>query len=208
MYNRFVCIAAAWRPWVVTGLVLFAIFLGQESVFAQGAGGAVDDGSGPLVYGVFAIAVVLVMLAAMLILIGVGIVIGGLAVILGCGLATAGVISTSILVGVLRKSPADGFRALFIQVGLAAGAVCGAGVVLLAAWLGSLSSLEAFSNMEISLEGLWGPALGALAGMLGGLLVAILFNIAWGRVGKFVALRLEAFAARRAAVRQTASITG
>ncbi|EEF57430.1 hypothetical protein [Pedosphaera parvula] len=86
-----------------------------------------------------------------------------------------GIISSSVFFGFLRRSPASGFRALFLQLGAIAGIACGIGAVWLVSWAAHAH---------------WNPAckilLGGTSGLLCGLLAALLFNFLWGRAATWL----------------------
>lgn len=138
------------------------------------------ESGGHLILGLMALFIGLVVCIAALILIGIGMVLGVVAVAIAGALIAVGAISTSVLVGFLSKSPASGLRTLFLFIGVAAGLPCGIAGTYLVIWLSS----------ELALANVWMPLLGGVCGMAGGLLVALLFNLAWGRAAKAAARRL------------------
>jgi hypothetical protein len=183
----------AYRGWIPVLAFLLALLLPDLLHAASPSAQEYEDESGGhLIIALFAIAIGLITIAVILVLIGIGLALGVAALAVGSILVAIGAVSTSVLFGVLRKSPAAGFRALFIQIGLAVGAVCGICVTLISSWIGQWSSAVGFSDLQVSLDGLWAPLLGAVGGMVGGLLVALLFNLAWGRLAKAAARRWEA----------------
>jgi hypothetical protein len=87
----------------------------------------------------------------------------------------AGIISSSIAIGVLRKSVAGGFQALFLQLGAIFGIIAGLGATHIAGQFR---------------EGMWDSplrwAVGAMLGFLFGIGAAWLFNFGWMRLAVFL----------------------
>lgn len=134
------------------------------------------DAGGPL----FLLALLTVWALVALFVFGLGI-IAGLALCAAIGLLIAlGILSTSALVALLRRNPADGLRVLFLQVSAVVGAVLG----IAAAWL-------APHVAELRLQVSSTIVIGALAGALCGAVLGGLFNYAWGRATTVIVKRFE-----------------
>jgi hypothetical protein len=114
-------------------------------------------------------------------LIGVGIVLGVVGVLLTAGLLAAGVLSSSVLIGVWRGRAQAGWRALFLQCGVLAGIPAG----MLCAWVG----MSLWQEMDGTLVTILG--IGALAGALSGLVIALFFDLIATRAHLWLAARLE-----------------
>lgn len=95
------------------------------------------------------------------------------------GLIAAGMVSASVVVGVLRRSVSMGFRALFLQIGGVLGLIMGA----LGAWLFILLA-------KLPMDSVRPWVIGPLAGVAFGLLAAWMFNFAWGRSVEWIARKL------------------
>jgi hypothetical protein len=106
---------------------------------------------------VFAAAVVVAIIAGLFAL-------AGASVLAGLGMA-----SSSILIGLFRRSAGDAFRAFFLQLGVIVGAGGGVSAAALGHWV-----------MGIDLVDPRPWAVGACAGMAGGFAAAWAFNRAWG----------------------------
>lgn len=105
----------------------------------------------------------LIFLVVALLLIGIGVAIG-IGLLLATGAAvTAGIVSTSVVCGVLRRRVTTGMRVFFYQASLVAG-VC-AGVTV--SWL-----VSAVWNLQLSPEGI------VLIGALSGASVGLVFGVA------------------------------
>ena len=142
----------------------------------------VDDDFSP---GLF----VLVMLALLVfvILVGVGIAIGLAIVALVAALVGLGIVSSSVVVGIVRRRPGDAFRALFLQLGAAVGIVAGVGVL----WL-------MVSLLDLALGLGWVILVGGLVGLASGLAIGLMFNFAWTRLLAWGVERFRAWKDRRA----------
>lgn len=123
----------------------------------------VDASPGLFFFAIFAIII-------MLVLIGVGLVLGVFACALAAAFIGLGVVSASAVYGVLKRSPASGFRALLLLSGALGGLVAGIGVAYIGAWI--------FTD---PIHHVATPVIGGLAGLTGGLVAAGLFNFACGR---------------------------
>lgn len=131
-----------------------------------------DFGPGALVIGMLLLALVC------LVLIGVGAVVAVVLLGILLLLLAVGIVSSSTVIGIANRRVSSGFKALFIQFGAFGGLIIG-GVVAMAAR--SLLSLPV---------GLWtATAVGAFAGILLGVGVAVLFNMTWGAVANWIVRR-------------------
>ncbi|HEX7860892.1 MAG TPA: hypothetical protein VF773_11230 [Verrucomicrobiae bacterium] len=123
---------------------------------------------------------VVVMLAACAFLVGAGLLAGIVAFALTGALTAFGIMSSSVVIGFIRRSPASGFRALVIQLGAVAGIPCGIGAMWLVSWLADSQSSTAFRLL-----------VGGVCGLSSGVAVALLFNFAWGRTSGWFLNRIE-----------------
>jgi hypothetical protein len=123
---------------------------------------------------------VVVMLAACAFLVGAGLVGGIVAFVLAGALTAFGIMSSSVVIGFIRRSPASGFRALFIQLGAVAGIPCGIGAMWLVSWLAHSQTSTAFRLL-----------VGSVCGLACGVSVALLFNFAWGKAAGWLLKRYE-----------------
>lgn len=92
----------------------------------------------------------------------------------------AGIVSSSIIVGILRRSGSAGFRALFIQLGAVAGMVGGAVATCGVTWISKASWHSPFRWVT-----------GVLLGLLFGVLFAWIFNKVWSRIAQALTKKLE-----------------
>lgn len=113
--------------------------------------------------------IVLLVLFVLLIVLGIGIVLGLIGCTVVAGMWAVGVLTLSTLIGLLTKRYTAAAQALVLQVGGAAGVVCGiaaAGVLLLL--------------IDVP-GGAWvAVGFGAVGGLIAGLVQAALFNLACG----------------------------
>ena len=123
----------------------------------------------------------LLVLAIMLVLIGVGLVLGAAAVALTFALVAAGVVSSSVMIGVWRGKAQAGLRAFLLQCGIFAGIPAG----MLCAWAATSLWEQINGTLVIVL------AAGGLAGALGGAVVALMFDFLAARVHGWLAARLD-----------------
>ncbi len=126
--------------------------------------------------GVFALCLLLVLLGlGLLVLIAGAACMGAASMMLA-----AGILSASLVVGILRRSFSAGFRALFIQVGALAGFVAGVGATACIIW-------AAKTGWDSSMRWIIGIALGALIGTLYGWCLGLV----WGRIAQALTRRVE-----------------
>lgn len=123
---------------------------------------------------------VLAMIVACLFLVGFGAVVCMVICALTGALAALGILSSSVAIAFLRRSPASGFRALFIQIGAAAGIPCGVGAMWLVTWL-----IDAQWSTTARL------VVGGGCGLGCGVVVALLFNLAWSRLARWLLGKYE-----------------
>lgn len=105
-------------------------------------------------------------LAVVLVLVGVGVVIAAVIVASLAALALAGVVSTSLLVGLYRRRVSSGLRMLGFQLGALGGAPAGVGLLWLIDHVRGGAALGTAGVIVV----------GALAGAAGGLLLVWLLD--------------------------------
>ena len=123
---------------------------------------------------------VLFMLGALLVGCVLALILGVVCIAIAAVLLATGIVSASLLVGVLRRSVSAGFRALFIQLGAVVGMAGGAIATSAFTWI-------AKASWDSPLR--W--AAGVTIGLLIGILVAWLFNKVWTRIVQQLARKLE-----------------
>ena len=113
-----------------------------------------------------------------LVLIGVGLAIGIAVLVVGAIiaaisaiLAAVGIVSSSVLAGIVHRRPGTAVKAMLIQFGALAGAVCGVFMTGLADFIFHLPLTKA--------QDFW---IGALGGVVGGAAVAILVLLIWSKI--------------------------
>jgi hypothetical protein len=119
----------------------------------------------------------------MLVLVGVGMVLGAVAVALTLALVTAGVVSSSVMIGVWRGKAQAGLRAFLLQLGVLGGVPAG----MLCAWVGTTLWKEVTLDHALIVT----LVAGGLAGAVGGLVVALMFDFVSGRVQRWLGARIE-----------------
>ena len=122
---------------------------------------------------------VIFMLIAFLVLCFLALLLGIFAALILAGFITAGIISASVMTAVLKRSVSSGFRALFLQIGGVLGLIAGAIGAMLFIWLAKIPSDSPQP---------W--IIGLMAGLVWGVLSALLFNFAWHRIVDWIAARL------------------
>jgi hypothetical protein len=131
----------------------------------------------------------LVFLVVALILIGVGIVLGLILCAVAAVLLAVGVVSSSVVVGLFRRSSLAGVRAFLLQCGILAGVPAG----ILCAWLAH-SFFEAYgSGWPIFLYGGFG-------GALGGIIIALMVAFVYRRLHTWAAAKLALVRGGRLAI--------
>lgn len=114
---------------------------------------------------------VLFMLAALAAGCAVALILGLIGLAIAAALLAAGIVSTALLVGVLRRSVSAGFRTLFILLGAVAGVAGGAMATSAFTWVTK-------ANWHSPLRWLAGVTVGLLMGIL----IAWLFNKGWTNI--------------------------
>lgn len=117
----------------------------------------------------FAPGMLFILLAALciaLILIGVGIVVAGIIAASVAVLAGLGIVSSAVLIGMLRRRFSSGLRAMHYQFCTVVAIPAGIGIL----WLGSYLTHSELSPRETL-------TIGSLAGACGGLAFAFLFDL-------------------------------
>ena len=121
----------------------------------------------------------LIFLVVALILIGVGIAVGLIACCTAAVLFGVGILSSSVVVGVITRRPSTGVRALLLQCALLAGIPAG----IICAWLAHYIFSAAGSGWLISLYG-------ALGGAVAGLIIALLLDFIFRRLHRWASAKL------------------
>jgi hypothetical protein len=117
-------------------------------------------------------------LVVALILIGVGIVIGLVACCIAAVLFAIGVLSSSVMVGILSRRPSAGFRAFLLQCAVISGIPAG----IACAWLGHYIYSAAGQGWLISLYG-------GLGGAIAGLVIALFLEFIFRRLHRWAAAK-------------------
>lgn len=123
----------------------------------------------------------ILLLAFCLILFGIGVVIAAVTVAAVAGLLALGVISSSFMIGVTRKDPSTGVKVFILQATALLGAAGGAGLAFLA---------KLFFEFRLTLA--QSLSLGTVSGLLAGLAVGIVVNLAWPRLIRYLRARMTA----------------
>jgi hypothetical protein len=121
----------------------------------------------------------LMFLVVALILIGVGIVVGVVACCVAAVLFAIGILSSSVVVGLLTRGPVAGVRAFLLQCAVLAGIPSG----ILCAWLAHSILSAAGPGWLISFYG-------ALGGAVAGLVIALLLDFLFRRLHRWASARL------------------
>jgi hypothetical protein len=124
---------------------------------------------------------VLFMILALLAGCCLALMIGAVCVAIFTIMLAAGIVSTSLLLGILGRSASAGFRALFIQLGALAGMAGGAIATSGVTWL-------THTNWNSPLR--W--VIGVVLGLSVGILFAWLFNQVWSRIAQKLSRKLAA----------------
>jgi hypothetical protein len=167
---------------LVSLLVIAALMIGVTPLLAEGTNTPDpippnDIGSPFLLILAFWL---LVMVVVFVLLLGIGLAVGIVLCALVGALTAFGILSTSVAIGFLRRSPASGLRALFLQLGAVVGVVCGIAASWLVSWL-------AHSHWGVVTRLL----VGGSCGLICGILVAGLFNLAWGKITAWILARFD-----------------
>ena len=121
----------------------------------------------------------LMFLVVALILIGVGIVVGVVACCVAAVLFAVGILSSSVVVGLLTRRPVAGIRAFLLQCAILAGIPSG----ILCAWLAHSILSAAGPGWLISFYG-------ALGGAAAGLVIALLLDFLFRRLHRWASAKL------------------
>ena len=157
------CLHSA-RPMKSLALILF--LLGAIAMTAAAATNTVvrampqDDGFSPaILFGL------LLCIAVFVVLIGIGVVVGFVALVCTAIFVMAGVISLSVLVGMVRRRFSAGLRALHYQVSALISLPAGIGVLWLGCWIFNYHMRHRYI-----------VAVGALIGILAGVAMAFIID--------------------------------
>jgi hypothetical protein len=120
----------------------------------------------------------LIFLVVALILIGVGIVVGFVACCIAAVLFAVGILSSSVVVGLLTRRPAAGFRAFVLQCAILGGIPSG----ILCAWLAHSILSAAGPGWLISLYG-------ALGGAVAGIVIALSLDFVFRRLHRWASAK-------------------
>ena len=122
----------------------------------------------------------LIFLVVALILIGVGIVVGFVACCIAAVLFAVGILSSSVVIGLLTRRPIAGFRAFVLQCAILAGIPSG----IVCAWLAHSILSAAGPGWLISLYG-------ALGGAVAGLVIALLLDFVFRRLHRWASAKVR-----------------
>jgi len=116
-----------------------------------------------------------IMLFLALLFIGAAAMLALAACLVAGGILAVGVFSSSVVIGVLKRSPTAAMQAFCLQLSAAAGGGCGL-----------LGTLLALGFLDVSWTPLPAILAGCLSGLVAGLLAGWLFNMAWTRLAQWV----------------------
>jgi hypothetical protein len=125
--------------------------------------------------GIAAAFVIMVVVVVLMLLLGMGLAVGLLLCALTGALVAVGILSSSVAIGFIRRNPAAGFRALFLQLGAVAGIPCG----IAAAWVIALATHSPWSVTARIV-------VGGAVGLACGISVAWLFNFVWSKIAAWI----------------------
>ena len=123
----------------------------------------------------------LIFLVVALILIGVGIVVGVVVCAIAAALIALGVLSSSVVVGLLTRRPIAGVRTFLVECALLAGVPSG----ILCAWIVHYTMAAAGDGWLISLYG-------AIGGAVAGGVIAVLLDFTFRRLHTWAVAKLPA----------------
>ena len=121
----------------------------------------------------------LIFLVVALILIGVGIVVGVVVCAVAAALVALGVLSSSVVVGLLTRRPIAGVRTFLVQCALLAGVPSG----ILCAWIVHYTMSAAGEGWLICLYG-------AIGGAAAGIVIALLLDFTFRRFHTWASAKL------------------
>ncbi len=150
----------------------------QTAVTAPAAASTMPAGVDDDIPPPFLIALVLIVVAVALCLLGVGLAVGFAVMSTVAVLVFFGLLSTSFFVGVKERRVESGLRAFVIQAFAVAGAVLGAFAFYVAAWM-----LKVDWSIQMTLLA------GVLTGAAVGVAVGLLLNVAWAKVRVWIVSR-------------------
>jgi hypothetical protein len=122
----------------------------------------------------------LMFLVVALILMGVGVAVGLIACCVAAVLFAVGILSSSVVVGLISRRPSTGVRALLLQCALVAGIPSG----IVCAWIAHYIFSAAGSGWLISLYG-------ALGGAVAGLVIALLLDFIFRLLHRWASAKLR-----------------
>jgi hypothetical protein len=163
---------------LVVGFLLVIPALGDTTNAPSVPPSEIDDFNPGL--GIFAALMIMLIVVVCMLLVGLGLVTGVVLCALSGFLAGLGILSSSVAIAFVRRSPGSGFRALFIQLGALAGIPVGIGAVWLASWAAHTHWSTAFRIV-----------VGGTCGLACGVAVALVFNFVWGKVAQWILRRYE-----------------
>lgn len=120
-------------------------------------------------------AITLLMIFVFIALLILGLIGFSAACAMAAALAAFGIVSSSVAVGFIRRSPASGLRVLILQLGALAGIPFGIGGIWVVDWL---------VQSQWSIERRLG--VGTLCGIICGVAAALVFNVAWTQFARWL----------------------
>lgn len=115
----------------------------------------------------------IIMLFLALLFIGAGAMLALAACLVAGGILAVGVFSSSVVIGILKRSPTTAMKAFCLQLSAVAGGGCGL-----------LGAMLALGFLDVNWTPLHAFLSGGLAGLTAGLLAGWLFNLAWVRIAR------------------------
>ncbi|MEM1295400.1 MAG: hypothetical protein AAGH89_08540 [Verrucomicrobiota bacterium] len=142
-------------------------FLITALLFLSESSEVVEDDFSPVIAVVF----FTIVIGILLLMIGVGFALGFLIAASTAAMLAFGILTSSTVVGFLAKKPSAGAKALILQLAALGGALAGSG---LAFGMDLLLQFDATNPVVLSA--------GAIAGLLGGIILALIFNRLWPKL--------------------------
>ena len=115
-----------------------------------------------------------------LMFIGAGIVIGAVVTVIAFALVSLGVVSSSVIVGIRKRSAGAGIRTFLLLCGVLGGIPCG----MFCAWLASNFAEIVGDDAKIFIYG-------GLSGAIGGLIIAVMFDYILRNSARWLAGRFK-----------------